>query len=67
MNLPASATIGDRVRIVDAKDNWATDNLTVGRNGHNINGAAANLVLNVDSTWVELVYMDTTEGWRVIQ
>ena len=66
IDLPASATIGDRVRILDAKDNWATNNLTVGRNGHNINGDASDLVLDIDGAWVELIYMDVTEGWRIM-
>jgi hypothetical protein len=45
---------------------WATNNLTVDRNGENIQGAAANLTLNVNNSWAELVYSNSTRGWLVI-
>lgn len=66
LTLPATPTLGDRVKVIDAKDNWATDNLTVDPNGENINGAAGNLTANVSGGWFEMVYMDATEGWRVL-
>lgn len=66
LTLPASPAIGDRVKIIDGKDNWATDNLSIAGNGENINGDVGPLVANVDGNWFELVYMDATEGWRVL-
>lgn len=62
-NLPASATAGDRIYIQDYISNFSTSNLTIGRNGHNINGAASDLVLSTDNLSLELYYVDVTEGW----
>jgi len=63
LTLPASANTGDRIRVTDAGDNAATNNITVDRNGHNINGAASNFVVDVDKGWVEFVYVNATLGW----
>lgn len=65
IDLPASPVAGDRISIVDHSGNWGTNTLTVGRNGHNIQGAAADLTLSVDNAWVELIYVDPTFGWQV--
>ena len=42
-----------------------TNNLTVGRNGHNIQGAAADLTLAIDDQAITLVYVDSTQGWLI--
>jgi len=59
--LPASSGIqvGHRVRIVDAKRNFAVNNCTVDGNGKNINGAAT-LVLSTQDGGVELIWGGTT-------
>jgi len=66
ITLPASPTIGNRVKIIDYSGNWATNNVTVGRNSQNINGSAANLTLNINNAWVELIFVDATQGWRIV-
>jgi hypothetical protein len=66
VTLPAAPSAGDIVALSDYTGTWATNNLTVGRNSSNINGAAADLVLNVNNTTATLIYVDGTEGWRVI-
>ena len=63
ITLPTAATLGDEVTIVDYAGTFDTNNLTVGRNGHNINGAAADLVVNVERAGLTLVYVDSTQGW----
>lgn len=63
VTLPASPTAGDWVRIRDAKGYFATNNLTVARNGSNIRGVAADLTLDVNGTEITLVYVDATTGW----
>jgi hypothetical protein len=63
VTLPTSATLGDEITIVDYAGTFDTNNLTVGRNGHNINGAAADLVVNVERAGLTLVYVDSTQGW----
>ena len=63
ITLPTAATLGDEVTIVDYAGTFDTNNLTVGRNGHNINGAAADLVVDVERAGLTLVYIDVTQGW----
>jgi hypothetical protein len=62
LTLPALPATGASVEIVDGAS-WATNNLTVGRNGQTIEGAASDLVLNTAGGKVELVYDGTT--WEV--
>jgi hypothetical protein len=64
--LPLSPSAGDIVAFSDYTGTWATNNLTVGRNSSNINGTAADLILNTNNTTATLIYVDATEGWRVI-
>ena len=39
VNLPSSATLGDEIRIIDGTGNASTNNITIGRNGHKIEGS----------------------------
>ena len=61
--LPLTAAIGDTVRFIDYADTFDTANLTVGRNGHNIQGAASDLVVATEGAAFGLVYVDSTKGW----
>jgi hypothetical protein len=61
--LPSSATIGDEVVFVDYAGTFDTNNLTIGRNGHNIQGAAADLTVATERAGFTLVYVDATQGW----
>jgi hypothetical protein len=65
IDLPASPRQGDIVMIKDGAGTWASSNVTVGRNGNNIQGVAANDVLDIDDGWVEYEYYDNTQGWLV--
>ena len=40
-----------------------TNNITIGRNGHNIQGAASDLVVSTERAAFTLVYVDSTQGW----
>jgi hypothetical protein len=64
--LPATPSAGAIVAFSDYTGTWTTNNITVGRNGSNINGAASDLILNQNNTTATLIYVDATEGWRVI-
>lgn len=64
MTLPAVATVGDRMEFVDYSGTFATNNCTVARNGHLINGAASDLILNTNGSWKELIYSGAAFGWR---
>ena len=63
INLPASPVIGNEVTFIDSGNNLASNNLTVGRNGSNINGAASNLVVSANASAFTLVYVNATRGW----
>lgn len=62
LTLPASPSVGSWFTFVDTHNLWGTNNLTIGRNGNNIDGAASNLVLNVSSGVRTLVWDGT--GWH---
>ena len=61
--LPSSATIGDEVTFIDYAGTFDTNNLTVGRNSHNIQGSAADLTVSTERAGFTLVYVDSTQGW----
>ena len=66
MTLPASAVIGDTIAIKDYTANFGTNKITIGRNGHNIQGQAANANIETNRASVELVYVDSTKGWLFV-
>ena len=63
INLPLSPSVGDEVTIIDTRGSWASNNLTVGRNGQPINTAASDLTLSNAGQSITLVYIDATRGW----
>ena len=67
VTLPTSATIGDTVSFVDYAGTFDTYNLTVARNGHNIQGAAGDLTVSVERAAFSLVYVDATQGWLLTE
>ena len=64
ITLPATPTAGDYIEFNDAKETWATNNLTIARNGSNIDSLAEDLVCNV-SAKIGLTYVSATIGWKV--
>jgi hypothetical protein len=62
-NLPASATLGDQIAIKDYAGTFGSNNLTIGRNGHNIQGNNNDSVISTNRASVLLVYIDSTKGW----
>ena len=63
VNLPSSATLGDEIRIIDGTGNASTNNITIGRNGHKIEGTDSDLTIDVDRAAFGLVYYNTAQGW----
>jgi len=63
VKLPASASVGDTIAIKDYAGNFATNNLTIQRNSHNIQGAANDSRISTNRASVVLVYVDATKGW----
>jgi hypothetical protein len=63
VTLPASPSAGDIVGIKDYAATFDTNNLTVGRNGSNIQGVANDFVINTENASVVFIYVDATKGW----
>ena len=61
--LPASPTIGDFISFVDYAATFDTNNLTIARNGKNIQGLAEDLTVNQERAALTLVFTDNTQGW----
>ena len=67
ITLPTSAYMGDEIRIIDVTGNAGTNNITIGRNGHSIQGAASDLTININRTALGLVYYDAAQGWLLTE
>ena len=68
MTLPSSPSAGNIVAVKDYNGNFATANLTIGRNGSPINGASAtDVVISTDGASIVLVYVDASQGWVATQ
>ena len=70
ITLPISSgppALGDFVRILDATGNAATNNITVARNGNNIQGAASDLTISTNRAAIGLVYVNVAQGWVLIE
>jgi len=63
VTLPFSPTLGYTVQIKDATGAAATTNFTVARNTEKIEGLAEDLIVNVNSAVMTLVYVNATRGW----
>ena len=63
VKLPASASAGDFISIKDYAGNFGTNNLTIQRNSHNIQGVANDSLISTNRASVSLVYVDATKGW----
>ena len=68
ITLPASPTIGDEVSIMDVSPSggFATNKVTVNRNGQPIRGAASNLELVANNQSIKLRYTNATKGWQYV-
>jgi hypothetical protein len=64
ITLPATPSAGNYIEINDPKKTWATNNLTVARNGSNIDSLAEDLVCNISAA-IGLTYINSTIGWEV--
>jgi len=64
VTLPASPSAGAVVGVSDYAGTSSSNNITIGRNGSNINGAAEDLVISFANAAATLVYVDGTQGWK---
>ena len=66
VNLPSSPSAGNIIAIKDYLNTFATNNLTINRNGSPIDGNSTDLVLDINGQSVTLIYVDGTQGWLVV-
>lgn len=57
---------GDTIQIIDAAGVSSSSNITVARNGANIQNLAENLTINVNNATVTLVF-STALGWTIVK
>jgi len=68
LTLPSSPSAGDIVGFKDYNGNFATANLTIGRNGSPINGGnSVDVTIETAGASIFLVYVDGTQGWVATQ
>ena len=67
MTLPSSPAVGSIVGIKDYASSFDDNNLTINRNGSNMNGFANNSTRNTENESLTLVYADSTKGWLAVE
>ena len=65
VTLPSTAVQGDTIRFFDVKNTFNTNALTVARNGHVIQGDAADMTVDSQGASFGLIYHNATNGWRI--
>ena len=65
VTLPATASVGDEIQLVDYAGTWDTNNVTIDPQTLNIKGASDNLYAIYERESIILTYVDATQGWVV--
>ena len=63
VTLPASASVGDTIELVDYAGTWDTNVITLDPQSLNLKGATTDLRLASERQGVRIVYVDATQGW----
>ena len=68
ITLPAAATCvdGDTIQVVDAAGIAGASNITIARNGSNIQTLAQDLTININNATVTLIF-STALGWTILR
>ena len=61
--LPTTPSIGDFASFIDYSGTFDQNQLTVARNGKNIQGVAEDLTVTIERAGFTLVFSDNTQGW----
>lgn len=65
LTLPVTPATYAEATLADHAGTWGTNNLTVARNGSNINGVAEDLTCDAEAKQIVLRYEGATVGWRI--
>ena len=65
ITLPATPTVEDTVQLIDVSGNAGTANITVARNGEEIQNVAKDLVIDINNASPILTYTGSTYGWVI--
>lgn len=65
ITLPSSPELGDTYEFKDVNGISAINNITIDRNGNNIDAAPSNLIINTNFASFVLTYTGGTAGWSV--
>ena len=63
VTLPSSPGAGDVVAVADYANTFDTNNVTIARNGSNIEGQAGDFKAEIEGLSILLIYVDSTKGW----
>ena len=63
ITLPATASMGNYVKIIDAVGKSSNNNITVNSNGSKIMGDASDMTVSTNRAAFTLVYYNATQGW----
>ena len=63
VTFPATASMGDTIKIVDGAGTFETNNCTINLNGKKLAGSSSNVVLNENRAARSFVYYNETRGW----
>jgi len=65
VTLPATAVAMDSIELADATLSWNTHNVTINRNGLNINNGTTNYTASVQGNRLSLIYISSGYGWSI--
>ena len=65
ITLPLNPVVEDTVQIIDVSGTAGASNITVARNGQEIQNVADNLVIDINNAAPILVYTGVTYGWVI--
>lgn len=64
ITLPSSASAGDEIQFVDGSNNAQTNNITILRNSHKINGVSDDAIIDTNGGFFVFIYTGSGYGWR---
>ena len=65
VTLPASASVGDTIQIIDYAGTFNSNNLTINPNGLKIQTDTGNRLFNTNRIALTFTYVDSTQGWSL--